>query len=135
MPDPMTPERLAEIRDLSVDSCSGDAPYNPDIWTLEQARKDLLAEVDRLASTAHNQARMISEITSACMAAEMERDARLTANDVERFLKRERDEYEPQGECWNTVDDVLDCFRLHMATGTPLAEPRPEERNGGGFDG
>ncbi|MET8985912.1 hypothetical protein ABZW49_10725 [Nonomuraea wenchangensis] len=48
MPEPLTPERLAEIRDLSVDSCSADAPYNPDVWALEHARTDLLAEVDRL---------------------------------------------------------------------------------------
>jgi hypothetical protein len=46
---------------------------------------------------------------------------------VEHFLKRERDEYEPRRECWNTVDDVLDAFRLHMVTGTPLTEPRPHE--------
>ncbi|MFI7448153.1 hypothetical protein ACIBQX_11700 [Nonomuraea sp. NPDC049714] len=49
MSEPITPEqRLAEIRDLRVDSCSADAPYNPDVWALESARKDLLAEVDRL---------------------------------------------------------------------------------------
>ncbi|MFI7449580.1 hypothetical protein ACIBQX_18935 [Nonomuraea sp. NPDC049714] len=44
----ITNERLAEIRDLNVDSCSADAPHNPDVWALESARKDLLAEVDRL---------------------------------------------------------------------------------------
>lgn len=60
--------------------------------------------------------------------AEVER--RLNLEDVERFLKRERDEYEPRGECWNTVDGVLDCFRLHMVTGTPLTDPRPEEGPG-----
>jgi hypothetical protein len=49
MAEPITPEqRLAEIRDLRVDSCSADAPYNPDVWALENARGDLLAEVDRL---------------------------------------------------------------------------------------
>jgi hypothetical protein len=57
--------------------------------------------------------------------AEIER--RIPIEDVERFLKRERDEYEPRGECWSTVDDVLDVFRLHMVTGTPLTEPRPHE--------
>ncbi|MEU6725569.1 hypothetical protein ABZ917_17830 [Nonomuraea wenchangensis] len=44
----MTPERLAEIRALNVDSCSADAPYNPDVWALEKARTELLAELDRL---------------------------------------------------------------------------------------
>jgi hypothetical protein len=87
----------------------------------------LVGEVERLKSVAYTQARMISELTSTCMAAELEWDARLKAEEVERFLKRERDEHEPRGECWNTVDDVLDCFRLHMVTGTPLTDPRPEE--------
>jgi hypothetical protein len=45
---PLCADRLAEIRDLNVDSCSADAPYNPDVWALEAARIDLLAEVDRL---------------------------------------------------------------------------------------
>lgn len=48
MSTPLTDERLAEIRDLQVDSTSGEAQYNADIWTLEAARKDLLAEVERL---------------------------------------------------------------------------------------
>jgi len=47
-PEAPTAERLAEIRDMAVDSLSGDAPYNPDVWALEAARRDLLAEVDRL---------------------------------------------------------------------------------------
>ncbi|MBO3751564.1 hypothetical protein J5X84_36290 [Streptosporangiaceae bacterium NEAU-GS5] len=45
---PMTDERRAEIRAMNVDSCSADAHYNPDVWALEAARKELLAEVDRL---------------------------------------------------------------------------------------
>lgn len=48
MSEPLSSERLAEIRDLNVDSCSADAQYNPDVWALEYARMDLLAEVDRL---------------------------------------------------------------------------------------
>lgn len=48
MADPMTRERLAEIRGMNVDSCSADARYNADVWALEYARLDLLAEVDRL---------------------------------------------------------------------------------------
>ncbi|WP_436759401.1 hypothetical protein [Streptosporangium sp. V21-05] len=45
---PLTAERLAEFRDLQVDSTAGDAPYNPDVWTLDAARRELVAEVDRL---------------------------------------------------------------------------------------
>lgn len=51
---------------------------------------------------------------------------RLALGDVDHFLRRERDEYEPRGECWNTVNDVLDALRLHVITGTPLTAPRPE---------
>jgi hypothetical protein len=54
-------------------------------------------------------------------------DACLPIQDVERFLKRERDEYVKGTLVWNALDGVLDCFRLHMVTGTPLTEPRPEE--------
>lgn len=54
-------------------------------------------------------------------------EERLSIGDVDHFLRRERDEYEPRGECWNTVNDVLDAFRLHVITGTPLTEPRPHE--------
>ncbi|MFI6594914.1 hypothetical protein ACIBHX_01630 [Nonomuraea sp. NPDC050536] len=48
MAEPMSEARLTEIRDLNVDSCSADAPYNPDVWALETARMELLAEVDHL---------------------------------------------------------------------------------------
>ncbi|HEY9370971.1 hypothetical protein [Streptomyces sp.] len=66
----LSSSRLEEIRDLNVDSCSAGAPYNPDVWTLEKARTDLLAHVDSLTETAYNQARMLSEITDACVAVE-----------------------------------------------------------------
>jgi DNA repair exonuclease SbcCD ATPase subunit len=46
---------------------------------------------------------------------------------VERLLKRERDNYEARTGPWYDVDDVLDTFRLHVATGTPLTQPRPQE--------
>ncbi|MEV4383786.1 hypothetical protein, partial [Streptosporangium sp. NPDC049644] len=67
----------------------------------------------------------VDRITSACMAAELERDVRLTAGDVERFLKRERDEHGKESYWWRSLDEALDAFRLHMVTGTPLTEPRP----------
>ncbi|MCP9947333.1 hypothetical protein [Actinomadura madurae] len=50
MTEPMSDERLTELRDLNVDSTSGDAPYNPDIWTLDAARRELVAEVERLTT-------------------------------------------------------------------------------------
>lgn len=51
----LTPERLAEIRDLCVDSTSANAPYNPDVWALERARLDLLAELDRRDKAANGE--------------------------------------------------------------------------------
>lgn len=52
MPEPMTEARLTEIRDLNVDSLAGDAIHNPDVWTLDAVRRELLAEVDRLRAYA-----------------------------------------------------------------------------------
>ncbi|TYB71190.1 hypothetical protein FXF51_01770 [Nonomuraea sp. PA05] len=126
---PPPADRLAEIRDLHVGSCTADAPHNPDVWALESARKDLLAEVDRLNKAVEILGTAL-QIDSLTVIDELKRhagDACLPIEDVERFLKRERDEYEARGQDWNTVDNVLDCFRLHMVTGTPLTEPRPEE--------
>ncbi|MDH2424827.1 hypothetical protein [Sphaerisporangium sp. TRM90804] len=50
MAEPMSAGRFAEIRDMQVDSTAGEAPYNPDIWTLDEARRELVAEVQRLRS-------------------------------------------------------------------------------------
>lgn len=53
--------------------------------------------------------------------------ASLPIEDVERFLKWERDEHAKGSLAWRDLDDVLEAFRLHMVTGTPLTSPRPEE--------
>ncbi|TMR03009.1 hypothetical protein ETD86_54060 [Nonomuraea turkmeniaca] len=52
---------------------------------------------------------------------------RLPIEHVERFLLRERDEHEARSQRWNNVDVVLNAFRLHMHTGTPLTQPRPSD--------
>lgn len=52
---------------------------------------------------------------------------RLPIEDVERFLKRERDQHGKESYWWRAVDEVLDAFRLHMVTGTPLTDPRPTD--------
>ncbi|MFC3986495.1 hypothetical protein [Streptosporangium jomthongense] len=52
---------------------------------------------------------------------------RLAPADVEAFLKRERDENEKHSEWWDAINEVLDAFRLHMVTGTPLTSPHPQE--------
>ncbi|MEV0382325.1 hypothetical protein [Nonomuraea sp. NPDC050643] len=67
----------------------------------EVADADWKQEVDRLTSVAHNQARMISEITAACMAAEAE---------VERLRTPP-----PPGEL-RGLDTM--CAALHAATET-----------------
>lgn len=102
------------------------APEDMSVRQLVPSVTFLQGEVKRLNGVALTQSAMLSEITSACMAAELERDVRLPAEHVERFLKRERDTYEARGQHWSVGDDILDAFRLHMVTGTPLTEPRPE---------
>lgn len=39
---------------------------------------------------------------------------------VEAWLKRKRDEY--TWESWHIIDDLLDDYRLHADTGTPLSD-------------
>ena len=98
-------------------------------FALISAHRVQRSDVDRLNKAVQTLGTAL-QLDSMAVIDELKRhadDACLPIADVERFLKRERDEYEPRGECWNTVDDVLDCFRLHMVTGTPLTEPRPEE--------
>lgn len=95
MADPITTERLAEIRDRDERALS--RAEDP-AWSLNQAEYDrtlVLDEVDRLTKVAHTQAAMLNEITSTCMAVEAERDrlkarvAELTAllNDPDRLAE------------------------------------------------
>ena len=155
MPEPLSPQRIAEIRErvskaakgpytLEWDSCDCDDPGQchaghrwvyalrlpePHIQRKGESRPwdSLYSEMGHFTpETALFFAAARQDVED--LLAEVDR--RLPLEDVERFLKRERDEYEPRGECWNTVDDVLDCFRLHMVTGTLLTDPRPEEGPG-----
>ncbi|MFC1418547.1 hypothetical protein [Streptacidiphilus cavernicola] len=41
---------------------------------------------------------------------------------VDGWLKSERDEYVPDGPTWVALDNLLDAYRLHADTGTPLGE-------------
>jgi hypothetical protein len=46
-------------------------------------------------------------------------------DEVERWIKRERDTYNQysageDGAAWFALDDLLDDYRLHADTGTPL---------------
>jgi hypothetical protein len=85
------------------------------------------AEVERLRTVVGILGSQLQGGAQAFMDAAVEAEARLRIEDVERFLKRERDTYEPRGQHWTVVDDILDCFRLHMVTSTPLDQPRPQE--------
>jgi len=48
MTEPMSDDRLEEIRNLDTSLTGPDAPYDPTALALDEARRDLLAEVDRL---------------------------------------------------------------------------------------
>lgn len=41
--------------------------------------------------------------------------------EVEAWIKRWRDRYTRQGPRWLALDDMLDDYRLHADTGTPLS--------------
>jgi hypothetical protein len=41
--------------------------------------------------------------------------------DVEAWIKQRRDEYRPSSTDWTALDRLLDDYRLHADTGTPLS--------------
>jgi hypothetical protein len=43
-------------------------------------------------------------------------------DEVEAWLKRQRDERRKLSAGWMALDDALDDYRLHADTGTPLGE-------------
>lgn len=95
----LTPEQLTGIRERTAETAKSYLLAGGQPSQMAQDREDLLAEVERSLPIEH----------------------------VERFLKRERDEYSKQTRTWRTLDRLLDAFRLHMVTGTPLTEPRPTD--------
>lgn len=119
MAESLSDEQLAELRDR----CTAEVWFG---LSREEARA-LLADNERLQAAVQLLGTNLQGSARDFVDALAEVERRIPVEHVERFLKRERDEYEPRGECWNTVDDVLDVFRLHMVTGTPLTEPRPVE--------
>jgi hypothetical protein len=48
---------------------------------------------------------------------------------VEVYIKRKRDEYPHDDAGWIILDDLLDDYRLHADTGTPLAVDVPSSRD------
>lgn len=52
---------------------------------------------------------------------------------VERYIKRWRDKLPDHSARWYAVDDLLDDYRLHADTGTPLKYdvPEPHDNVGG----
>jgi len=56
---------------------------------------------------------------------------------VEAFLKEERDGWPEKSTIWNVLDGLLDDYRLHADTGTPLdqeAYPDVTTNNCCGYD-
>jgi hypothetical protein len=47
-------------------------------------------------------------------------------DDVAAWLKKWRDEYEPDSGPWGAIDGLLDEWRLRADTGTALHAPYPE---------
>lgn len=129
MTEPLSEQRLQEIRERIKRAQDYRAAYaGADLpGVVGDDASALLAEVDRLRKAVDLLGKQLQGGALDVKEALQFAVERLDASDVDRFLKRERDEYEPRGECWNTVDDVLDAFRLHMVTGTPLTEPKPAE--------
>jgi hypothetical protein len=41
---------------------------------------------------------------------------------IDQWLRAQRDEFEPCDSQWDVIDNVLDQYRLHADTGTPLDE-------------
>jgi len=52
------------------------------------------------------------------------------SSDVEAWLKAQRDRFDVGGLCWHALNDLLDDYRDHADTGTPLTAevvgPHPE---------
>jgi hypothetical protein len=59
------------------------------------------------------------------------------SDDVEQWLKAQRDAHADQygrTPAWYTLDDLLDAYRLHADTGTPLGQHVCEGRTLGDCD-
>lgn len=86
----------------------------------------LLGEVDRLNAAVQL---LGSELQRDSMKVidQLKHEPCLPIEHVERFLKRERDQHGKTSYWWRSLDEALDTLRLHVATGTPLTEPCPQE--------
>lgn len=43
-------------------------------------------------------------------------------SDVEKWIKKNRNSYPSRSSKWYALDDLLEDYRLHADTGTPLSE-------------
>ncbi|MEO3869403.1 hypothetical protein ABGB18_11275 [Nonomuraea sp. B12E4] len=132
---PLSPDELRGLESLcaALYGATETEPVVKDVawrtFALIRAHREQGVEVDRLNQAVEVLGTAL-QIDSMAVIDELKRhagDACLPIADVERFLKRERDEHAKGSLAWRDLDDVLDAFRLHMEAGTPLTEPRPEE--------
>ena len=86
----------------------GGGPFDADHVKLYRAdARELVDELERLRSGAHRPDR---------------------ASDVAAWLKRRRDTFDRGTNGWYALDDLLDAYRLHADTGTPLLDDEPVDR-------
>jgi hypothetical protein len=68
----LTPEQFAEIEAADLHSLQADAQHNPDVWTLNEWRKQLLAEVKRLTALLENAEQQLRYLAEAAREADNE---------------------------------------------------------------
>ncbi len=132
-------DRLRVKLDLPCGSCHPCVNYADETWRaadrnpphvrewddLREEAKRLEAENDRLRAAVDLLGKQLQGGALDVKEALQFGTERLAIEDVESFLKRERDSYPEHTRQWSAMDELLDTFRLHMVTGTPLTEPKP----------
>ncbi|WP_424533690.1 hypothetical protein ACOZ38_25475 [Sphaerisporangium viridialbum] len=126
-PAPPTEPELAAIRDRHENMMGYYAQTTGSPSQIAQDRGRLLLEVDRLNRAVQLLGSQLQGGAQSVVDALSEAARRLPPEDVETFIKRKRDEWEPRGDNWNVADDILDDLRLYLVTGTRLTDPRPSE--------
>ncbi|MFE2073687.1 hypothetical protein [Streptomyces misionensis] len=109
------------LRSLSAIAKAAGLPV-PERWELHYQRVERLeSELRRLAVEAHG-----TGVPQQALPAR--------GDQFEAWLKVQRDNYRPRSSAWNELDYLLDLYRLHADTGTPLGEHVCEGKAVGGCE-